>query len=289
MIKYKGKPMDRLVGKLLIKGIIELKTGLHIGGSETEMQIGGVDNPIIKTVNGLPYIPGSSLKGKLRSLLECATGNVTIDNGAYNPCSCGYCYICKLFGSLNEKSGRTRLIFRDCHLVNNKIPKNRLMHIKTENTIDRLTSKANPRPMERVTEGTQFSYEIILNILQSDISSLKNTSDNTLSGTEDEKTDITNENIVNDYIKLLKTAFILLENDYLGGSGSRGYGHVVFKASNNVNDVNELFEIDLIYGQLNLESIKTERLDEDNIKELIEKVSNQKKPNQNDKASDSHD
>jgi len=54
-----------------IQGQIELVSGLHIGSGNTEMHIGGTDNPVIKNpVNNQPYIPGSSLKGKMRSLME---------------------------------------------------------------------------------------------------------------------------------------------------------------------------------------------------------------------------
>ena len=60
----------RLQGKYIIQGKIKVLTGLHIGGPTTGLNIGGVDNIVIKDAKGKPYIPGSSLKGKMRSLLE---------------------------------------------------------------------------------------------------------------------------------------------------------------------------------------------------------------------------
>lgn len=56
--------------KVKISGIIELKSGLHIGTSNAFAAIGATNNPIIKDpLTNLPYIPGSTLKGKMRSLL----------------------------------------------------------------------------------------------------------------------------------------------------------------------------------------------------------------------------
>src|SRR3989304_7996305 len=58
-----------------LKGTIVLKSGLHIGSGNMEMHIGGTDSPVIKHPHTLePYIPGSSLKGKVRSLLEMESG-----------------------------------------------------------------------------------------------------------------------------------------------------------------------------------------------------------------------
>lgn len=279
--------MDRLIGKLSIKGNIVLKTGLHIGGSEAEMQIGGVDNPIIKTIDGKPYIPGSSLKGKLRSLLECATGNVKIIKKEYHPCSCGKCYICKLFGSTNEKSKRTRLIFRDCHLSQEDETKDKIINVKAENVIDRLTSKANhPRHIERVGRNIKFDYEIIMNLFESDLNK---------SGDHSEHQDIKeikgdNEaKYINDYIKVLLTSFKLLENDYLGGNGSRGYGQVEITSLNgdeeNTNGLENMMSISSVYLDedyfhkecIGEEGINTNQitLDSSEISQLLKKIREQ--------------
>lgn len=60
-------------GKFIISGILECVTGTRIGGTQEKFEIGGIDNPVIKDpLTDLPYIPGSSLKGKLRHLLEWA-------------------------------------------------------------------------------------------------------------------------------------------------------------------------------------------------------------------------
>src|SRR6202158_3439962 len=64
----------RFIGKLILEGDLECQTGLHIGAGKGSLEIGGADNPVVKDAFGLPYIPGSSLRGKLRSLLENALG-----------------------------------------------------------------------------------------------------------------------------------------------------------------------------------------------------------------------
>lgn len=281
--------MERLIGKLSIKGNIVLETGLHIGGSETEMQIGGVDNPVIKTIDGKPYIPGSSLKGKLRSLLECATGNVTekkVKNGKEcYVCSCGKCYICKLFGSTKDVTGRTRLIFRDCHLnkEDENKAKSKLVNIKTENVIDRLTGKAkHPRQLEKVVRGTKFNYEIIMNIFESDINKDK--------GNEKKV-----ENIC-DYFKVLLLSFELLKNDYLGGSGSRGYGKLDIKASQEDSkaiQINNFMSVSTVYidseyfeSQENI-NIKSISLDNSKTNQLLQRI--RKQYSNSKKTGDSND
>ncbi len=205
----------KLKGKLIITGEIQALTGLAIGGSKTDVTIGGIDNNVIKTSEGVPYIPGSSLKGKLRSLIEKSEGRDKV-------CNCGTsdCPICTIFGtglpSSNKKmeAGPTRLYVRDAHLndeiksmMENKEGTFSELELtytegKWENTIDRLTSRAaHPRLQERVPAGSKFDFNIIYNIL-------------------------TDLDI--DYFKYVIGAFRLLEDDYLGGNGSRGYGRVKF-------------------------------------------------------------
>ena len=107
----------KLLKHRTITGKILLRTGLHIGGGSETIQIGGMDNPIIKSpLNDYPYIPGSSLKGKMRSLLEWKYDK----SPDGNPCKCSQCDICKIFGtSGSEEStlGPTRIIVRDAHLT----------------------------------------------------------------------------------------------------------------------------------------------------------------------------
>ena len=204
----------RLRGKLFIQGKIKTLTGMSIGGSTTDVVIGGIDDSVIKTSEGVPYIPGSSLKGKLRSLLEKSEENVK------DICDCGKadCNVCVIFGTGANKrtleAGPTRLIVRDAHL-NNKIKEKmenkegefkslELIYTegKWENSINRLTSKAtNPRQTERVPKGAEFDFQMIFNLME--------------------------EEDIERFIYLMQ-GFLLLEDDYLGGSGSRGYGRIEF-------------------------------------------------------------
>ena len=97
-----------------ICGIIKCKTGLRIGGSKDNLDIGGVDSPIIRhPITDLPYIPGSSIKGKMRSLLELNAGDTKPDGRVHN---CGRCDVCVFFGSLTSSSP-TRFLFRDAPLT----------------------------------------------------------------------------------------------------------------------------------------------------------------------------
>lgn len=197
--------MSRLIKKIKIQYTIKVLTGLHIGGSSDNVEIGGIDNPVIKLGDGKPYIPGSSLKGKIRSLLEQSKEATTVgDNSEIN----------KLFGSAADNKSNeatpSKVIFRDFYLTKDSVEELKnsdyLPMPYTENkyenvVIDRLTGKAQHlRQTERVPAGAKFEGEIILNIWDSD--------------TEQ------------DFITMLKDGISLLENDYLGGSGSRGYGQV---------------------------------------------------------------
>lgn len=199
--------MTKLIKKIKYTATIELLSGLHIGGTNTAMAIGGVDNFIIRNpVDQKPYIPGSSLKGKLRSLLELAYsehkgGKVSDDPNTH----CG-----ALFGvsasSQDSDAHASRLIVRDAMwkdcAVNFDKTDLYLTESKTEVNIDRITSKANPRTQERVPRGAQFDFEAIINVYEND----------------DEQT----------FDKDLRKAIALLEDDYLGGHGSRGYGRIRF-------------------------------------------------------------
>ena len=224
--------LDRkLLGKIIISGTIETLTGLHIGASKENMEIGGIDAPVVRDpVTREPYIPGSSLKGKLRSLLEKAlaselgiAGNTNRRNiGTRNnkiwvhvcddASNAEKCKICRIFGSTGKDGGKNfpaRLIVRDSCLDPESVEK--LSEIDTglqytewkfENAIDRITSAANPRQLERVPRGAEFRFEIIY--------SVEDTSQ------------------IEDDLKNLKLAIDLLEMDSLGGHGSRGYGKVKF-------------------------------------------------------------
>ncbi len=189
----------KLVKKIKFEYTITLVTGLHIGGSSNSVEIGGVDLPVIKmaTKKGQPYIPGSSLKGKMRCLLEQVAGAKLGESEEVN----------KLFG-FAKNNIPSRIIVRDAYLTKESVEDLSKANLdmpytenKYENTIDRVKGVAKPpRQIERVPAGAKFAAEIILNIWDDD-----------------------NEN---GQIALLKKGISLIENDYLGGSGSRGYGQV---------------------------------------------------------------
>ena len=201
--------MEKLVKKIKIQTSITLVTGLHIGGSSDNVEIGGIDNPVIKlaTRGNEPYIPGSSLKGKMRCLLEQTAGapKVGMDQKVNN-----------LFGitesrTLNTENKPSKLIVRDAIL--SKESKEALLACdnldmpytenKWENVIDRTKGVAeHPRQSERVPAGAVFNAEFVLNIWDDD-----------------------NEQ---ELMALFEKGIRLLENDYLGGSGSRGYGQIKF-------------------------------------------------------------
>jgi len=226
-----------LFGKVIVSGNIKAKTGLHIGGATTGIDIGGVGNSVIKDPEGKPYIPGSSLKGKMRSLLEKDSGlavdekrvwiirpNEYGDKGiSIHICNDAICPICNIFGRMNGKFPKivniknditincatpTRIIVRDAHLIEDSITtevrKNLDLawtEVKWENVLDRITSAATPRQTERVPAGAEFKFEIIYNVL---------------------------EEMDKGNLKQVFKAMKLLEDDYLGGQGSRGYGEIKF-------------------------------------------------------------
>lgn len=203
----------KLVKKIHYKGQIVLITGLHIGGTNTALNIGGPDKFVVRNpINGIPYIPGSSIKGKMRSLIELKDSDITYGkkNGAttYEPSKNPNGRSCKLFGTAGDIAGGhpSRLIIRDAPLDTNSadFSKTDLPYAesKTEVCIDRVTAKANPRTFERVPAGAKFNIDMVLNIFN----------------TDDEQ----------ELKKTIIEALNLLEDDYLGGQGSRGYGQVRF-------------------------------------------------------------
>lgn len=225
-------------GKYIINCILELVTGLHIGKGQNSLEIGGVDNSVVKDANGKPYIPGSSLKGKMRSLMEFAEGKIDAerliitvkergkeDRIRMHMCGDSECAVCNIFGRNHGKhkteSGEeleksfdnavipTRLLVRDAYLDEKSISEEmkdyldlEWTEVKFENNLDRITSRANPRQTERAPAGAKFNCEFVLNVFDND----------------DKK-----------YLKKFLKAMQLLEDDYLGGQGTRGYGKVEFK------------------------------------------------------------
>jgi len=208
--------MDTLKGKFIITGKIKVLTGLHIGTSGDFSAIGAVDNIVIRdTVTNKPIIPGSSLKGKMRYLLSRTKYNdnstLTMPN-IKEECDKKYDEIKRLFGSSEKPITLSRLQFCDMLLrekdygrdVEFDLP---YTEIKYENTIDRVTGVANPRQQERVPAGSEFDFRLIYNV------------ENAEKMEEEVKCDF--ENIF--------LMFELLEDDYLGGHGTRGYGRVKFE------------------------------------------------------------
>jgi CRISPR-associated protein Csm3 len=222
---------NKLNKKIIILGKIEALSGLAIGGSNTAMGIGGVDKGVIRNpINKQPYIPGSTLKGKMRSLLELKNGTISdkqmgaVKNG---PSENADHASVKLFGSANnsDRQRPSRIIVRDATLskdqVNNDFFKGTDLlytEVKTEVVIDRITSKAMPRQMERVPAGAKFDFELILNIFEGE-----------------------NEaQLLSDTFAALK----LVQNDYIGGSGSRGSGQVKFEIEKVVERTEAYYQLD---------------------------------------------
>lgn len=201
--------MKKLVKKIKISTTIEILSGLHIGGNKDNVEIGGIDSPVIKLASkgDVPYIPGSSLKGKMRCLLEQTKGATKVGKSQE---------VNRLFGAIEGRregieTSPSRLIVRDAMMTEDS--KKMLLACdnldmpytenKFENTIDRIQGVAqNPRQLERVPAGAIFNAEFVINVWDDD-----------------------NEE---DLLALFKKGVCLLENDYLGGSGSRGYGQIKF-------------------------------------------------------------
>lgn len=191
-----------MYSKIEISGEMELVTGMHIGGSDAFAAIGAIDSPVIKDVRtNLPIVPGSSLKGKLRTLIARK-----INDKICNPDD-DDARIKRLFGCAKKgQVQRSRLIFSDLTMENAEELRSQgltsMTEVKFENTINRCTGVANPRQIERAIRGTIFNFSVIYEV--------KNT-----------------EEIVDD-IALFTDGLKLLIYDYLGGNGSRGYGKVKF-------------------------------------------------------------
>lgn len=198
--------MAKLIKKIVYTGQVTLKTGLHIGGTNTALNIGGPDSFVVRNpITNVPYIPGSSLKGKMRSLIELRDGTITkggATNDKNSPAGA-------LFGTSadNNEGHPSRIIVRDAELDlsvqgmfdNTDLP---YTESKTEVTINRITAKANPRTIERIPAGAKFNINMVINVFD----------------TDDEQK----------LVKTLEAAIAMLEDDYLGGNGSRGYGQVKF-------------------------------------------------------------
>lgn len=208
----------QLFGRIILTGEIKACTGLHIGGSPGALAIGGIDLPVIRNaVNQEPYIPGSSLKGKMRSLWEkvnAAPQNRPVGKGVtIHACDkiedYRLCPICQIYGTLGQSDAAfpTRIVVRDAPLDTASLKEAKtdlpFSEVKWEATIDRITSAATPRQIERVPAGAVFKeMQIVFNIYEA-----------------------------KDHERFLDvlTALQLVEDDYIGGHGSRGSGRVKFE------------------------------------------------------------
>jgi len=221
------------LGKLVLEGEIECRTGLHIGAGKGSLEIGGADNPVVKDAFGIPYIPGSSLRGRLRSLLEQSLGLAVPSELVYLSKRKGQEVrihqsdrpddeVCILFGRtagrLDKVTGETvdgassspaRLTVYDAPLVVDSITAqmrenldDELTEVKSENAVDRITSQANPRTLERVPVGARFRFRMVLDVL-----------------CEEDKP----------LVSRIVGALRLLEDDALGGGGSRGSGRIALR------------------------------------------------------------
>ena len=222
----------KLIGKLILEGELHCETGLHIGAGKGSLEIGGSDNPVVKDAHGHPYIPGSSLRGKIRSLLEQFSGAAVPSELVYLSRRKGQEVrihqsdrpdddICLLFGRNAGRMERVtgepvdshnaspaRLAVFDAPLEMESITvsmrenlDDELTDVKSENAIDRITSQANPRTLERVPAGARFRVRFIMDVLCDEDAPL---------------------------FGQLVQGLRLLEDDTLGGGGSRGSGRVRF-------------------------------------------------------------
>lgn len=230
MSSHKADTKLELIGKLILEGDLTCETGLHIGAGKGSLEIGGADNPVVKDAFGRPYVPGSSLRGKMRSLLEHSSGLTTPNELVYLSRRKGQEVrihqsnrpddeICLLFGRNPGRMERvtgdalesttatpSRLTVYDAPLdlesITAQMRENlddEITEVKSENAVDRITSQANPRTLERVPAGARFRLRMVIDVLCE--------ADRELPAR-------------------LVEALRLLEDDALGGGGSRGSGRV---------------------------------------------------------------
>ena len=222
----------KLIGKLILEGEMHCETGLHVGAGKGSLEIGGSDNPVVKDAFGRPYVPGSSLRGKIRSLLEQSSGAALPAELVYLSRRKGQEVrihqsdrpddeICLLFGRnpgrMERVQGETlettqatpaRLAVFDAPLDPESITAqmrenldDELTEVKSENAVDRITSQANPRTLERVPAGAKFRVRFVMDVLCPEDAPL---------------------------FSRVVEGLRLLEDDSLGGGGSRGSGRVRF-------------------------------------------------------------
>ncbi len=233
MSSHTAQTQLKLIGKLVIEGDLHCETGLHVGAGKGSLEIGGADNPVVKDAFGRPYVPGSSLRGRLRALLEQSSGLAVPNELIYLSKRKGQEVrihqsdrpdddVCLLFGRGSGRADRVaggdsldgsqaspaRLTVYDATLDLDSITvamrenlDDELTEVKSENAIDRITSQANPRTLERVPAGARFGMRMVVDVLCEEDKAL---------------------------VARLVESMRLLEDDTLGGGGSRGSGKVRF-------------------------------------------------------------
>ncbi len=193
-----------MYGKILIQCTLTVRTGMHIGASNAFSAIGAVDSQVVRDpLTGLPIIPGSSLKGKLRTLI---VRSLSGDIQNMPSCDNDDAKVKRLFGSAKPVQA-SRLQFSDCFVFNaDEMRRVGITEVKAENSINRADGVANPRFIERVSPGTAFAVRIVYEIA--------------------DKQEIAED------LALLSKAMKLLQLDYLGGHGTRGSGRVSLRDFN---------------------------------------------------------
>lgn len=239
-----GNAVRFLHGHFIISGIIFCRSGIFVGGSEDTLQIGGIDKNVVRNpLTDEPYIPGSSLKGKLRSIIE-----KIVKDSRNNPLRANRhsgdrekkvwrhecddyndakeCRLCRIFGATGSAAKDNypgALLVRDSILANEDLMQDGfpITETKMENAIDRLTSAAHPRTFERVPAGTKFEFELVYRVetLEPSINS------------NNEDVNVESGRVKEDVFNLLN-ALEILEKDGLGGNISRGYGSIEFYIQN---------------------------------------------------------
>lgn len=198
---------------ILLTGTIELVSGMRVGGSDDVLQIGGTDLTCIKDpATNKPYVPGSSIKGRMRSCLEKHLGRVS----GREPCTCGSddCPICRVFGphkNTRHALGPTRLIVRDAHLIGDGF----VIENKTESTTRRDTGAAeHPRTVERVAPGAKFALEVAVQVFDLDRDFLYE--------------DLQGQRVTgaDALLEIVDHALFLVEQTGLGAGVGKGYGQI---------------------------------------------------------------
>lgn len=206
---------------IVVKGTFRAITGLRIGAGNASIEIGGLDNPIMRNpLTKVPYVPGSSLKGKLRSLLEVSgytdAAHSTAPTVGEGPCTCNQCVACWLFGcgDATKATSPTRLIFRDCPMSESEVVRQESLldegifysEVKDEIAMNRktgVTKRGSLRPSDRIIAGSALDFSLTIRVIDNDDEGQMQAA--------------------------LAKALTLLEAEGLGGSVSRGYGQVKFE------------------------------------------------------------